>query len=152
LAFRPPRRCRRGGSARKPSSSSLIPSSLYARVNRERCDKTLEKYCCPGEKGMWNAHSPVTTVFFFFTLVTGPRRSLGLQLSDTRVYEPQIRDAPWGAGLISKQKRVMIIHPLCASYSTSEKHGVRNTDEGQQNLLLGITVQGFLAHKKTLTP
>ena len=93
-----------------------------------------------------------SVLFFFFTLVTGPRRSLGLQLSDTRVYEPQIRDAPWGAGLISKQKRVMIIHPLCASYSTSEKHGVRNTDEGQQNLLLGITVQGFLAHKKALTP
>ena len=26
-----------------------------------------------------------------FTLVTGPRRSLNLKLSDTRVYEPQIR-------------------------------------------------------------
>jgi len=29
--------------------------------------------------------------FFFFTLVTGPRRSLSLKLSDTRVHEPQIR-------------------------------------------------------------
>jgi len=29
--------------------------------------------------------------FFFFTLVTGPRRSLSLKLNDTRVYEPQIR-------------------------------------------------------------
>ena len=29
--------------------------------------------------------------FFFFTLVTGPRRSLRLKLSDTRVNEPQIR-------------------------------------------------------------
>jgi len=29
--------------------------------------------------------------FFFFTLVTGPRRSLRLKLSDTRVYEPQTR-------------------------------------------------------------
>ena len=28
---------------------------------------------------------------FFFTLVTGPRRSLSLKLSDTRVYEHQIR-------------------------------------------------------------
>jgi len=28
--------------------------------------------------------------FFFFTLVAGPRRSLSLKLSDTRVYEPQI--------------------------------------------------------------
>ena len=26
--------------------------------------------------------------FFFFTLVAGPRRSLSLKLSDTRVYEP----------------------------------------------------------------
>ena len=29
--------------------------------------------------------------FFFFTLVTGPRRSFSLKLSDKRVYEPQIR-------------------------------------------------------------
>ena len=29
--------------------------------------------------------------FFFFTRVTGPRRSLSLKLSGTRVYEPQIR-------------------------------------------------------------
>ena len=28
---------------------------------------------------------------FVFTLVTGPRRSLSLKLSDTRVYEPQMR-------------------------------------------------------------
>jgi len=28
-------------------------------------------------------------LLFFFTLVTGPSRSLGLKLSDTRVYEPQ---------------------------------------------------------------
>ena len=47
-------------------------------------------------------------LLFFFTLVTGPRRSLSLKRSDTRVYEPQIpagfgRDshgvpAGWGAG------------------------------------------------------
>ena len=30
-------------------------------------------------------------LLFFFTLVTGPRRSLRLKLSDTRDYEPQIR-------------------------------------------------------------
>ena len=29
--------------------------------------------------------------FFFFTLVTGPRRSVSLKLSDTEVYEPQIQ-------------------------------------------------------------
>jgi hypothetical protein len=30
------------------------------------------------------------TFFFFFSLVTGPNRSLSLKLSDTRVYEPHI--------------------------------------------------------------
>ena len=30
--------------------------------------------------------------FVFFTLVTGSRRSFSLNLSDTKVYEPQIRD------------------------------------------------------------
>ena len=30
-------------------------------------------------------------LLLFFTLVTGPRRSLSLKLSDTRVYEPQTR-------------------------------------------------------------
>ena len=30
-------------------------------------------------------------IFFFFTLFTGPRRSLSLKLRDTRVYEPQMR-------------------------------------------------------------
>jgi len=29
-----------------------------------------------------------TLLLFFFTLVTGPRRSLSLKLRDTRVYEP----------------------------------------------------------------
>jgi len=32
-----------------------------------------------------HGHEPF---FFFFTLVTGPRRSLSLKLSDTRVDEP----------------------------------------------------------------
>ena len=31
-------------------------------------------------------------LLFFFALVTGPRRSLSLKLSDMRVYEPWIRD------------------------------------------------------------
>ena len=33
----------------------------------------------------------MTFFFFFFTLVTGPTRSLSLKLSDITVYEPQIR-------------------------------------------------------------
>ena len=35
--------------------------------------------------------APSTPFFFFFTRVTGPRRSLSLKLSDARVYAPQIR-------------------------------------------------------------
>jgi len=33
----------------------------------------------------------MSLLFFFSTLVTGPRRSLSLKLSETGVYEPQIR-------------------------------------------------------------
>jgi len=33
-------------------------------------------------------HLQVPLCLFFFTLVTGPRRSLSLKVSDTRVYEP----------------------------------------------------------------
>ena len=36
-------------------------------------------------------------LFCFVTLVTGPRRSMSLKLSDTRVYEPQIRAVPISA-------------------------------------------------------
>ena len=36
-------------------------------------------------------HLDLVLFFFFFTLVTGPRRSLSLNLSDAPVYEPQIR-------------------------------------------------------------
>jgi len=40
-------------------------------------------------------------LLFFFTLVTGARRSLSLKLSDTRVYEPQIR-ARLGGGRVRR--------------------------------------------------
>ena len=36
-------------------------------------------------------HPTSLALFFFFTLVTGPRRSLSLKLSDARVYDSQIR-------------------------------------------------------------
>jgi len=44
-------------------------------------------------------HTPTVNFFFFFflTLVTGPRRSLRLKLSDTRVYEPQTRTSTFNA-------------------------------------------------------
>ena len=41
--------------------------------------------------------------FFFFTLVTGPRRSLSLMLSDTRVYAPEIRTRLGTQSMLSHQ-------------------------------------------------
>ena len=58
-------------------------------------------------------------VSFFLTLVTGPRRSLSLKLSDTRVYEPQIRarlgtTAHLGAvvGLVGTLMLKLIVRPF----------------------------------------
>ena len=42
-------------------------------------------------RGAWGGAGGAEVFFLFFSLVTGPRRSLGLKLSDTRVYEPEIR-------------------------------------------------------------
>ena len=49
--------------------------------------------------------------FFFFTLVTGPRRSLSLQLRDTRVYEPQTRARLGTTVHFCK----VVVHPVLAS-------------------------------------
>jgi len=48
-------------------------NSLSRTQGRTRCSRTASFF------------------FFFFTLVTGPRRSLSRKLSDTSVYELQIR-------------------------------------------------------------
>jgi len=45
----------------------------------------------PPSRGGRDALSVLGFMPLFCTLVTGPRRSLLLKLSDTRVYEPQIR-------------------------------------------------------------
>jgi len=54
--------------------------------------KDLRDYNCPGttseKQTAPRAERRVPQVFFFFTLVTGPRRSLSLKLSDKRVYGP----------------------------------------------------------------
>ena len=39
----------------------------------------------------WQENTRECFFFFFFTLITGPRRFLSLKLSDTSGYEPQIR-------------------------------------------------------------
>ena len=47
---------------------------------------------CLLDSGWCDAKGSAVQYFFFFvTLVTGPRRSLNLKLSDTGVYEPHIR-------------------------------------------------------------
>jgi len=55
---------------------------------------------------------------FFFTLVTGPIRSLSLNLSDTRVYEPQIRArlGRWASGWTCRR----------APTSSSRKFSIRS--------------------------
>ena len=56
---------------------------------------TLCRRRTTGTWGAWSRKDATSSArcffFFFFTLVTGPRRSLSLKLSDTRVCEPQIR-------------------------------------------------------------
>ena len=54
----------------------IVPYSLDRGVY-------LVKACEPKRRGP-------SFFFFFFTLVTGPSRSLSLKLSETKVYEPQI--------------------------------------------------------------
>ena len=61
--------------------------------------------------------------FLFFTLVTGPSRSLSLKLRDTRVYDPPIR-ARLGPLVTSKHLSKCWPHPI-------------------------MELQGCLAHKKT---
>jgi len=63
--------------------------------------KDLQKVIWSRSEGGWfsddvreaesSNSQPPKTLLFFFTLVTGHRRSLSLKLSDTRVCEPQIR-------------------------------------------------------------
>ena len=64
-----------------PAQSDIIPSLLVCEEKR----KLLHKWTIQ----VIVEHLCSTFVFcFFFTLVTGPGRSLGLELSDTRVNEP----------------------------------------------------------------
>ena len=47
-----------------------------------------------------------SVIFFFFTLATGPTRSVSLKLSDARVYEPQIQARP---GTTAQFCRVVVL-------------------------------------------
>ena len=61
---------------------------------------------------------------FFFTLVTGPRRSLSLKLSDKRVYEPQIRRSFWWNFRTNTLRQVqeLLQNGLAPLVAHAEKH------------------------------
>ena len=59
--------------------------------------------------------------FFFFTLVTGPRRYLSLKLSDTRVYEPQIRARLGTTADLFRVVVLQLIPELPVHYDTPDR-------------------------------
>ena len=71
--------------------ASLAPRRLLSRegaVCRDGCPPQLRRVHLKEEGG----HGPGRPCrSLFFTLVTGPRRSLSLNLSDAKVYAPQVR-------------------------------------------------------------
>jgi len=81
--------------------SSATAARCALRVSFEgwgcRCEMRISSSgsLLPGRRGtrMKGAFWGTLLFFFFFTLVTGPRRSLSLKLIDTRVYEPQYEPA-----------------------------------------------------------
>ena len=71
--------------------------------------------------GVVTVVGPGDSFFFFSNLVTGPRRSLNFKLSDTRVYEPQIRACidVAGAGVVAS------VGPGgCLRFVTQQPHAV----------------------------
>jgi len=61
--------------------------------SRGRCPGAVPAWC-RSVLSPWRRSTvclPATQLLLLYSLVTGPRRSLSLKLSDKRVYEPQIR-------------------------------------------------------------
>jgi len=69
--------------------------------------------------------------FFFFTLVTGSRRSLNLKLSDTRVYEPQIR------ARLGTTAGLACMHKMLGFYCHLTRPGSDASAEGENARMLG---------------
>jgi len=80
-----------------PSFCHLIrgnpPISYAIAYRRVLCLIASGLFKMPAKSAVWldGLHPNPGFFFLLFPLVTGPRRSLSLKLSDTRVYEPQIR-------------------------------------------------------------
>ena len=85
--------------------------------------------------------------FVFFASVTGPRRSLGLKLSDTRVYEPQIQDSALkhdpgqmvqARSLLKQAKRLRSLSSLffCLLQESEERERSKPSERAKQALSL----------------
>ena len=90
------RRKRRLEVERSPRDSAELAAAAVAHTEYEtRNTKSQSWHLKHGTRNLThetrNPELGTRNPFFFFTLVTGPGRSLRLKLSDTRVYEPQIR-------------------------------------------------------------
>ena len=87
----------------------------------------------------------VLSLSFFFTLVTGPRRSLSLKLSDARVYEPQIRAR---LGTTAHCCEVVVLKPeTLRAVPRRDRTWRTNTRSPKPE-----TLQGYLAYKKHPPP
>ena len=93
------------------------------------------------------------SVPFFFTLVTSPRGSLSLELSDTRVYEPQTR-ARWGPSQGLPRGKPMCSDSEAGSYLRPIDLRGGLDDKGCTRLYRPVhqATQGYLAHKKHPPP
>ena len=81
---------------------------------------------------------PPSSLLFFFTLVSGPRRSLRLKLSDTRVYAPRIR-APLSAQMVAS---LHILPPLsdgCVLQMVAWLQGALKTDAASGEMVSSAT-------------
>ena len=66
--------------------------AVWGRFARDSAVQLREFLNEEAYDALWPELKPAgLLLLFLFTLVTGPGRSLSLKLSDTRVYEPQIR-------------------------------------------------------------
>jgi len=84
-------------------------------VNNRRPGRELALSAVHRARQSWLSLALPVCFFFFFTLVTGPRRSFTLKLCDTRVYAPQIRAR---LGTTSHFCKVVVAQPL---YRTLQK-------------------------------
>ena len=72
-------------------SLTHTPSLTHTRKHtRTKKDTYIHSLTHTHSLSLWGGGG-VKGLFLFFTLVTGPSRSLSLKLSDATVYEPQIR-------------------------------------------------------------